>query len=157
MRLAIFGVALAITSLPSAAHADWQYTNWGMTVDQVVAAAGSQVTATSGTPGDVIEGLAVGAKGTYMIGTEAFPATFYFQHGGLARVKLAGESDSVCWALEKKLGDQYGSPFSRVDAAFMQQVTWKDAGHENRVEFTSFGDSCSLYYVPITSDTGSGL
>ena len=90
-------------------------------------------------------------------GPRAVPVTFYFKNGGLARVKLAAGSDSLCWALEKKLAQQYGDPFSRLDAAFMKQVTWKDTEHQNRVEFTSFGDSCSLDYVSITSDTGSGL
>jgi len=84
----LLGVAAAGILLTQPAFANWKYTSWGMTPEQVAAASKGTVKVGSGEAGDRMDGYDVGDTGQYVSGNYQFDATFYFQRNGLALVHL---------------------------------------------------------------------
>lgn len=148
--LACVGLALG----GSAARADWQYTRWGMTPGQVVAASHGAVSTSSGDPGDHVEGEEVGASGTYASGDFKFRAVFYFINDKLAdiRLKLLGSDP---YALKNSLDGVYGKPFYDSHDGFI--VTYHDAKKNNRIDLVTIGDLATLEYRPLVDASASGL
>lgn len=158
MRLLVCGVLLtAALSLSQAAKADWQYTKWGMSPDQVVSAsAGAVSRSTSSLEGP--NGTALLASGTYAV-VPGFiaEATFGFTNGGLSAVQLKFPTDGKCYAIGIKLTEQYGRADDAVDLLVSTKKTWNDTASGNKVVFNRFSESCYLTYQPINFRPKSSL
>lgn len=159
-------LALALISWPAAASADWQYTTWRMTPDQVIAAADGTVRSVQGRPGDRVFNADLRAEGTYSAAGFDFRAQFYFDTASRLRVvRLVMDDFSRCAELERTLAGLYGSPIARDRLGMgTTSAVWTDVANSNQVRFTStsgYGpsipDSCLVAYTPIASEGASGL
>jgi hypothetical protein len=140
----VFG---ALLTFSAPAFADWQYTRWGMTPDEVAAAAKGQAPLNSGTPGQTMEGYVVGNVGTYQTMTREFSVVFYYQSEKLSRVQLKTSGD--CFPLMNELRATYGHPNFDNRSPVVRQLTWRDHDGGNTVTFSGMDPSCSILYEPL--------
>lgn len=113
-------LAAALALLPLPALADWQYTRWGMTPDEVVAAAGGSAWLIKPKKSGAEEVIALGR---HSAGDLDFNVTFRFLDGQLNSVALFYDNNGVggrlfrrdgqnCNTVRRALESQYGSPDS---------------------------------------------
>jgi hypothetical protein len=90
----------------SAAHADWQFTKWGMTPEQVIAASGGQASAVSPTGSTAASTL---ARMPFASGDLQFTASFVFDPArrlNMVRLEQTKGSGKVAYdALVAKFGE----------------------------------------------------
>ena len=81
-RLTNLLALIVVPLLPlSPAHADWQYTKWGMSVEQVIRASGGQLrlpTPQERSAGECCGGVMPGLVGLYRTPTLVFSCLLYF-------------------------------------------------------------------------------
>lgn len=144
---------LLASALPGSAVAHWQYTRWGMTVDQVIAAAKGQVRPETG---HSFKGTDLGASGTFSSGSRQFTVRHYFGTSGLGRVHLSLMGDEACRSLKDDLQGIYGTPIEERGGS-MPAFTWLDVAKGNRIFLSLPGGICMVQYSPILSGDASGL
>lgn len=157
MKNVIALLALSSFCLATAAHADWQYTKWGMSPDQVAKASAGKVTIGAGDPGDRYDGATIGATGEYVSGDYHFDAVFYFVDNKLSdiRLKLLGGDG---YKLKNSLDGLYGKPFYAHDTSITSLTTYHDEKKNNRIDLLMIGaDSTTLEYRPLNDDSSAGL
>jgi hypothetical protein len=162
VRRSIVGLLAFVSASPSFAH--WQYTRWGMTLDEVHAAAPGRVVDRD-VPGASTPDSRIRAGTSYSASGLSFIAAFGFNSaGGLNRVTLGLVETSRCTDLLQSLRSVYGAPDrgSVVSSAVAYGATWRDEQGGNLVNFLRIGDaaqpsSCEVTYKPILSRTESGL
>lgn len=149
-------IAVLATWVAEPAQADWQYTKWGMTPDQVVAA--SKGTAELGSGEMSAQGDAKkGATGRYAAGDYQFSVNFWFNGTGLSAVSLSLRNDAQCLALQRDLLAKYGDPVERSGGPVPRQM-WADRAASNRVVLITTGlGYCELQYAALVSQAGAGL
>ena len=79
---AVILAAVACLALPGTALANWKYTSWGMSLDQVIAASPSTVRRIADVDKDRVGGLQRLAVGEVTEGGTKFQVQFYFSPGG---------------------------------------------------------------------------
>jgi len=154
MRKLALAALVGIVSSP--AHAHWQYTTWGMTPEQVIAASGGSLV-----PGDCAtsaqDNSTKGAVGEFVAGDYRSSASFWFKPSGLSTVSLALRSAPQCMSLQRDLLAKYGEPVEQSGAS-VQRRMWADRDNDNRVTFINTGLSyCELQYAPLVSASASAL
>jgi hypothetical protein len=148
---------IAASMVATSAHADWQYTKWGMSAEQVAKLSKGAVVTGPGAPGDHVDGETVGATGTYASGEYQFQATFYFVEDKLADVRLKLK-DNDGYALKNALNGLYGKPFDETADSILNIVTYHDKVKNNRIDLIMIGkDSTTLEYRPLTDESSNGL
>lgn len=153
-----FGLALMCCGLAEPARAHWQYTTWGMSPDQVVAASGGNVQRSDGAPsaqGDSTQN----AKGIYAVNGASFDAKFYFRNAGLVTVSLSSHDGQLCARTVHDLQAIYGSPVESNPGNLVTNATWLDHTKNNRVKIivVEAGPYCELQYSALVSAAGAGL
>ena len=104
-------IALALLCLPLPAHANWEYTSWGMTPAQVVAASHGAVHLIPPQRRGA-EALETRAEGEFRTGPVVLAVSFAFRipDGGLALVSYVTKSAAQNYALRDYLVRKYGRP-----------------------------------------------
>jgi hypothetical protein len=150
MRLhLIVGMAIAGTLSAGPAFADWQYTRWGMTPQQVLNASGGKVH--PGSTPDTMEGY-------YYAGGRSYAATFRFRSGALARVDLALSTEPLCQSMALDLANIYGAPDRKNLGQYgMAVAEWLDGSAGNDVVLTYLVKTCTVTYGPLASAASTGL
>lgn len=155
MRLVI---AVAVLLAPACASADWQYTRWGMTKEEVAAASKGQLKPCDARCASVTtDNSAAGLVGPYKSGEFNFDAFAMFDKrtGKLVRVNLkllAGDGNALLGAVRLK----YGEPASRLATDFISVHTWRDQGDE--INIVRIGrDLTALTYEPRITESNKGL
>lgn len=123
------GVVIAFAiALPSAANADWAYTHWGMTPEQVAAASagGVMVLPPAKRTRDDADHWEIAAEGSYTDGMLTFPVGFTFdtQSGGLKCVMYNALGNDV-EALRIAMVKRYGNPSAESDFMSSHTMTWR--------------------------------
>jgi hypothetical protein len=170
MKMKLPGIVLALASCgASAAKADWKYTKWGMTPQQVVSASknlareGSDLRPDS--DGNVSKLVAPDQSGKY-----PFEAQFGFDAADkLSSVTLVLNDKSasmdmdmgadmnmhegVCHDLQVSLDTAYGPPQGGGTADMLYSIeTWQDQRNKNDVKYTVlYGTGCYVQYSAIKS------
>jgi hypothetical protein len=125
--MASAGLAVLCSCLAVPAKANWAYTQWGMTPEQVAAASSGavQVLPLSQRTRNDADRWELAAKGTYKDGSLTIDAGFTFdtQHGGLTCVMYNVRGDDVT-VLRETLGKRYGKPFKERSSSIDQDVFW---------------------------------
>jgi hypothetical protein len=158
--------ALVFAFAASTAHADWQYTHWGMSKDQVLLASNGTVSPTSARGPDTPY---VGLRGKYATPDHAFDAAMYFDAGDtLVSVMLSQRTAPECAKTLGDLQEKYGTSQDATNRRGPLRLIWSDAASGNRVKYTgvSRADSpavrdvheaaCTIVYEPL-SRTVDGL
>lgn len=145
------GLVAAATALAMAApaHADWQFTRWGMSVDEVLAAGEGRV---ARIPADQVEAEStmVGTQcrtqisGPYeLAGTTYSKVNLCFDATGLARVMLyADELDYG--AVDRALVSTFGEPAAETS---LPSKTFIDRDKGNTIRLLRFSETV-LEYTP---------
>jgi len=148
-------VMIGLLTFAAPAEAHWQYTTWGMSPEQVIAA--SKGAAELGSGEMSVQGDAKkGAVGRYAAGDYQFSVNFWFGSAGLSTVSLTLRSDVQCRGLQRDLLAKYAEPVEQSGGA-VQRRMWADKEANNRVVLISTGSFCELQYAPLVSQAGSGL
>lgn len=140
-------VALASHAAPASAH--WQFTRWGMTPEQVIAASSGQAHATA--QPDTL-------AGTYAAGGRTYQATFRFVQGRLGQVELELQGEPVCQSMATDVATIYGSPNRKTIGRYGTGVAeWFDYVNGNDVVLAYLVKSCTMSYGPLATGASTGL
>jgi len=147
--LALFIFALAVGSVQPAA-ANWQFTKWGMTPEQVIAASAGKASMTSAenSRGRSAGSLTAKVEMPYSVGEFEFRADFSFdQNNQLAEVTLQLETGTMS-ALRVALEQKYG--------AALPHGNWHSEGDE--IILFPIGETHGfIAYRPLKNANNSGL
>jgi hypothetical protein len=166
-------VALAILGFAaSPVRADWQYTKWGMTKEEVIAsssgvaaltrplAAGEKPrSCTAGDRGFSDSGIA-GAEAPYEAGEFKFKACFFFDKGGkLNGVELGldvGQDEKLAKPLYETLFGKYGAPEKDYANAVLRVADWRREGNRITYWHSTLGVTL-VFYRPLVTPEANGL
>lgn len=153
ISIAFFAFMLSCIVLP--AEANWQYTQWNMTREQVVASAHGNAHPVVGKPEDRVLGADLGAEGTYATADIKFKSQFYFDVAGRLRiVRLTPVDDSQCQSLADSLNGIYGDP---VESSGITKF-WRDIAKGNGIRITYLSaKECIVVYTSLGSSGANGL
>lgn len=159
LPLATFMLALVITN--TRAVADWQYTHWGMSADQAIAASNGSLSpcspaACKGATGGKFQPKTIGQ---YQSGEFKFENIMLFDDaGGLVEVRLKLADRAQRGRLQDALVSKYGEPVIE-DAGFLQIRRWMTA--TDRIELRNIGTDklalVVLQYSPRATASNKGL
>lgn len=158
-------LAAGLLAAPTLAHADWQWTRWDMTSDQVIAASKGALTRQAPRPGARVHGWEMLANGQVEYEGFRFNSEFFFDADGKALkvVRLTLADVNECAALEKRMRKLYGEPVDKslsMGSLQMKSLMWADDGKQNFAGFTStnaVGDMaplCFIRYRPLNFSDG---
>lgn len=160
MKPNVIFLSLLCLAWPANASAQWQYTDWGMSPEQVVAASNGEVNRAPSDPQREWEGVDIAAEGTYRSGDYDFKSIFYFTRNKLVAVHLELQSSDLAGdaiALRHSLYGAYGEAFDE-STGMMTIVTWHDTKKNNRVDLFAIGDlSVEIRYRPLRDESAAGL
>lgn len=126
-RLTTAALAAALLTLPTAAHADWSFTRWGMSPDQVIKAAKGKAQPMAGGPGDRVMDMDPRATGgPFSFEGRAYMANFYFDLDGgrgLRVVRLNLLDQGQCDALGAELEKRYGASKNQYHGEWTDPAT----------------------------------
>jgi hypothetical protein len=154
--IVLIGVVLASLS---AAHAsaDWQYTKWGMTPEQVIEASGGSATWISPPDPPLRSGRQLLVKSPYSAGQLHFSVTFVFalpeRHLAQVNMTLKGD-DADADLLGQSLVAKYGVPRRGEDDGY-PGLLWRDEAGNNLV-FVPSG-MAMVVYKPLRKLETNGL
>lgn len=154
----VASAAVLIAGGTPGAAADWQYTKWNMTVDEVVAA--SNGLAKPSTPAEAVkkyQNTIVKLKAPYKSGTFDFIAYFHFDEGGKHLIAVALELQNIKEAtyLRAQLTSKYGNPDESEDVAKLIQIdTWHE---DDQIVLSSSSDGATVKYEPRIGADNQGL
>ncbi|GLV24977.1 hypothetical protein [Sphingobium sp. TomTYG45] len=152
-----FVSALACAAIASPAGAHWQYSKWGMTPDQVVAASKGTVQRVDPSSDAALPIGVKEAAGTYSANDQSMRVSFWFKGGKLNQVHLAQDDADACMAVGRDLTGVYGQPTSRSGGMISTSV-WLDKARGNRVQFSNWSTGgCDLIYAPLPTAQSTGL
>jgi hypothetical protein len=159
-----FIVFYLLTTSP--AVADWQYTKWGMSIDEVMRASGNALRAP--TPKEKhdhtlsfadrsLKDLAPDLIGNYNTDSFRFNAVFYF--GGnqktLSRIELHLIDHSKLRPLLAALRSLYGEPLQSSNDSTSSMMRWRDEKNSNEVlAFDLLSNMFTLTYTILPSAKG---
>jgi hypothetical protein len=154
--------AVIVTILTAApAYADWQYTHWGMTADQAIAASNGSLSsctpaACKGATGGKFQPKTIGE---YQSGEFKFENIMLFDDaGGLAKVRLKLADPAQITRLQSALVSKYGE-FVIENAGFLHTRRWMTA--TDRIELQNIGTDkralVLLEYSPRATASNKGL
>jgi hypothetical protein len=155
----------AFLPLSSAAYADWEFTRWGMTPDEVKAAANEYALPLLALGADqtrycnVGKSICLAVVPNYKAANLTFDVSFAFENGmKLDRVVLSSKTSSYA-ELNQILSGIYGSPVSsnrKEDRSLLIiQSIWRDTNRGNMIKLNLFsgpiGSSLTITYSQIVS------
>lgn len=168
MKMKLAGIVLALACCAaSAANADWKYTTWGMTPQQVVSASKNLAKEGSDLRPDS-DGNVTKLVAPYQSGKFPFEAQFGFDaadrlssvtlvlndqsasmdmHSGAAMKMDQGE----CRDLQVSVNAEYGPPQGGGTADMLYSIeTWQDQKSNNNVKYAVlYGTGCYVQYRAI--------
>lgn len=148
----VAGIAL-ILATPNPAAADWQYTKWGMTPDEVIAASNGAASESTPSPDSEPSEIVTLASADYVASGYEFWVSFGFSADRrLSEVSLSLRDSDKCVYLADALDRRYGRPVSR-EGGLLTVITWHEPDSGNSSELQVFGDDeiiwCHLVYKPL--------
>jgi hypothetical protein len=148
-----YWLTVLLTVVPcSDAFADWEFTKWGMSKDQVVQASGGRA---KPYPAHQLEGpisqageICTHNIPDYVSGKFRFEAQFCFdRQDRLSRVRLRVADDRFV-PLEEALNATYGAPVNSQKNSIVRTAQWNDTKRQNRVRLLGISDSTFVDYEP---------
>lgn len=139
--------------------ADWRYTTWSMTPEEVVEASSGKAELLN-PPVKTSSGLLKSAAGQYRIGAFVFNLSFLFRTDDeiLAHVVLNLKDNRSASQLYPELVATYGDPYDFVIKPIQDgeshTAKWKDPDNNNLITYFDIGDYYGIEYAPLnrTSD-----
>ena len=143
------------------ACADWQYTQWGMTPDQVTAASSAAAQPNPDRKLDADGGLKAALTAPYQGAAIPFTAVFLFDaQNRLQVVNLNPVGGIACPVIVQALVVNHGAPENHADPLQAKALRWHDGDNDNLVVYADLGGgNCTIQYsrLPPTRPDGKGL
>jgi hypothetical protein len=155
MRLMLVAAALAFAT-PAAA--DWQYTKWGTTIDQVQKASkGKLIACDASCAAQSTDRSRVHLRGEYRAGEFVFNTWMGFDsQGRLNQVHLTAVYPDQVFPIVGSMRSKYGEPESGRRGSILNTSTWRD--RNDQVTLTLIGDTnASISYSPRITPSNAGL
>jgi hypothetical protein len=153
-------IAALALFISTPAFAGWQWTQWGMTPDQVKAAAAPGTVGPYNDPKLDTPAAATRLVTNYYTKLYAFSVAMSFDRRsqGLSQVRLllnegGDRNHLMCAELYGEMQRVYGDPDR---AASPRLSVWRDAAHDNLITLDA-NQGCWLVYEPIPTTNSSGL
>jgi hypothetical protein len=157
-------LVLATALWPGVAGANWQYTKWGMTPEQVQSAAKGKLSPVVGQDACPTCSTIPLLAGDYAVGGQQFRLRFEFEDGkSLAAVVLALPSAGRTWGcndLFDSLSLKYGAPAWHAPLTgdgTLPNARWLDSRDKNTVLFNDVSAQtgmCEVRYSPLATAKG---
>ena len=158
MAFALATSALACSALPAAA--DWQYTQWGMTPNEVRAASNDVAHPNLDRALDA-EDLRAVLTAPYQGAAIPFTAVFLFDpENKLQAVTLNPVGGIACPVIVQALNANHGAPEGMADMVKAKTLRWDDIANDNLVVYVDLGQgNCTIQYskLPPTRPDGKSL
>ena len=155
---ALAAAVLVGAAVPAAAN--WQYTQWGMTPAQVVAASNDVAQPNSDRKLDA-GSLKAALTAPYQGAAIPFTAVFQFDGSNkLQVVTLNPVGGIACPVIVQALGANHGAPEGKADMVEAKTLRWDDAENDNLIVYLDLGQgNCTIQYskLPLTRPDGKGL
>ncbi len=155
--------AIAISALAyslSPAAANWQYTQWGMSPDEVTTASNSAARSNPDRMLDA-EGLQAELIAPYQGAAIPFTAVFLFDpENKLEVVTLNPVGGIACPVIVQALGANHGKPEGDADMVLAKTLRWDDVDNNNLIVYADLGEGkCTIQYskLPPTRPNGKSL
>jgi hypothetical protein len=156
--------ATIVSSSP--VFADWQYTTWGMTLDQTLSASKGALKRCDpiSCKGQTSEKDTARLYGKYRPGEFEFTAFAYFNNSTnkLSRVILRLTEPSQSNSLIGALRNKYGEPTTTNRTQIMQLLVWRE--NKDQISLLIIGiqgsgttESADVLYQPRMTDSNKGL
>lgn len=140
----------------SSAHADWQFSRWGMTPDQLVQASGGAAHLEAIPPG-AGESETIEAVGTLVSGELGFNVSYQFHdRRALTRVYLS-LTRGECFRAWDALKGKYGEPLYNSGDPILATADWRSDAENMKIEIMSGTNVCRIMYAPLRTGDGVGL
>lgn len=136
---------LMLGGLGTPASAEWRFTEWGMTPDEVLAAGGRVVYPSKGRAEEKRAGLQIEVKGVLFDYGVINTLSFHFKDGRLAMVVVKPKNREDCGRFEAGAGKRYGKPTARNRTYFVHSSEWRQPSRNNLVRHIA----CSILYRPL--------
>jgi hypothetical protein len=156
-------LALAIAAVPTA-HADWQFTRWGMTPSEVVEAGKGTVTTV---PEDQVSGrsfrtLRCTLEQTYKAGDMELRASMCFDSSGkLTKVSVepTEKGGAQCGILETELTRKYGTNYATENDSVSHNLHWQDESRTTDILLyeSLITRTCHINYDAVSNSMTKGL
>jgi hypothetical protein len=154
-------IAVLLIAQAPEAHADWQYTRWGMTPQQVIDASGGQAVKNDNVSGDSTDDAQGLLRAYYIMGTYKFVAVFLFDRSSgvltMVQLKLKNLETEAGYDLHAFLWGKYGAPLDQLDLSDIAATTWRDERNYNHVAWLRNGDTFKVQYKPLALTTSEEL
>jgi hypothetical protein len=161
MKIPAAAIALAGLLATFPAAADWQYTKWGMSIDQAARASGNALRLPNSQEQSkrVVNGLPPGLLGNYDNGSFRFTVDLYFGGAGksLSSVVLDLQDYTQWPSLLATLRGLYGEPLEQWrDPRGGGTMRWRDEKGKNEIQVYNIPaiSLAKLIYSPLPSAKG---
>jgi hypothetical protein len=163
MKIACLFGGIVVAALSTTAKADWQYTRWGMSPDQALAASKGQLKRceTNVCSGHSTDKATAQLFGPYQSGEFLFTvfALFDKTDSKLAHIMLKLKKPEKAAELIGALRTKYGEPASEDRNRIQTVVVWRDP--KDQVSILAVGSGPSAYvtliYQPRITESNKGL
>lgn len=152
-------------TVANTAHADWQYTNWGMTAAEVKKASKGRTQEMS--PEEIKGKSSTNSpcllKHRYTAGQLELQASLCFSAATNRLVSVTVDpvpSDSTqCSIIEEDLRKKYGGPISDTKDSVSHVLRWRDAQVTTEIWFyqSRLSDHCHATYAAVHTEETQGL
>jgi hypothetical protein len=152
-------IALLSGGVAAPANADWQYTKWGMTPAEVVAASDGKAVPDE-KPSTNIRGEVSKLKAPHAAGDYEFLATFSFDKSDkLATVLLFLKGPTKCDLLRDEVISKYGSPQRSATSSLIRELSWLVVEENTKIMLSNLGSGtlCTLEYSALSGESRKGL
>lgn len=142
----LLAAALAMALCPTTALADWEWSKWGMTPDEVAAASKGTVKTVAADSSKSISGWDLDATGAWTQYDFSFTANFFFDAAskGLMAVALDLPDAKKCGDLRKALVAAYGAPANTQETENISVLDWTAAGNAVKLSDVRLIKICRL-------------
>ena len=161
MKKSATAIALAGLLATFPAAADWQYTKWGMSIDQAARASGNALRLPNPQEQSkhAVNGLPPGLVGNYDNGSFRFTVDLYFGRSGnsLSSVHLSLQDYTQWSSLLGALRGLYGEPLEQWrDPRGGGTMRWRDEKGKNEIQVYNMAtiSHAELIYSPLPSAKG---
>ncbi len=147
MKPLMFAYAVLGMLFATGAQAGWETTEWGMTPQQVAAAAGDAAVPVQRPYKDRQGDMVIANSGEYAIGPDRLKSRFYYEQDRLVMIGMSLDRKH-CASLVNSLQARYGAPLRISDQVILKLIIWHEAATNTRIRLLVSTSICDLYFEP---------
>jgi hypothetical protein len=149
-----FAIVVAFFAITSPAHADWQYTKWGMNVTDALRASRGElhVASPAEAVGKQIRGVFPSLLGSHQAGAFRFDVAAFFRGPGqtLDLIHLTSTGAGLPQKIITELRGKYGEPIEDKPVPVLGRIIrFRDERGNTGIEVFTYNDTLIVNYAPL--------